>query len=452
VSEPRGQLLVLRLADDPLASAGDPDLIAIREDFGERLEAAVEKATASGVSADDLSGDADIIACSADKAIFGETSDGEAVLTAMARVLAVLATCPRGIDFAGRHWCAAHDTRCCVTEAAAAGAVCSDLGTRYLRKKTGSFYTNPELVDRLLQTTLLPQILEALTADGGVRDAPLVSSGNGTRYTAPRIMPGTPEEAFQELTVCDPACGAGIFPLRAARLIAWHLAMFRAGHDRSIEEELPRARRDVITELIHAVDLNPLTVDLTRLVLAAEAYVPGLPSPYLGHHVKCGNALIGSTPALLAKGIPDKAYTVIGGDRRELVTAARRKNKAERQAMLNGLPAAMDAPARMDEARACALAAPTPAIAHRILEDAAPVRLAKRVADAWCAAFMWPHDGNAEPVTTGTLLHIAAGGQLSPEAEAVLADLKRQHQFFHWHLEFPGIFKALACGRDGEAA
>ena len=47
-------------------------------------------------------------------------------------------------------------------------------------------------------------------------------------------------------------------------------------------------------------------------------------------------------------------------------------------------------------------------------------------------------------MTTGTLLHLAAGGQLAPDAESMLAELTRQYQFFHWHLEYPGIFRPPA--------
>jgi hypothetical protein len=44
------------------------------------------------------------------------------------------------------------------------------------------YYTSPELVDEVLRTTVLPQVLEALTADGSTREAPLVNEGNGMRW------------------------------------------------------------------------------------------------------------------------------------------------------------------------------------------------------------------------------------------------------------------------------
>jgi len=184
----------------------------------------------------------------------------------------------------------------------------------YLRKTTGSYYTPAELVDCLLESTLQPLVNEALQA-------------------------ADPQKALLEITVCDPACGGGVFLVRAARLIAWYLAMYRAGSTGCIADELPAARYEVAAGLIHGVDINPLAVDIGRLVVAATAYIPGVPNPPLEHHVKCGNALLGATPALLAKGIPDAAYTPLPGDEPKIAAELRRRNQAGRQAWLNGRPA-----------------------------------------------------------------------------------------------------------------
>jgi N-6 DNA Methylase len=176
-----------------------------------------------------------------------------------------------------------------------------------LRKSTGSYYTPAALVDCLLDSTLQPLIDGALQADD-------------------------PERALLEITVCDPACGGGVFLVRAARRIAWHLAMYRAGITGSIAGELPAARYEVATRLIHGVDISPLAVDTCRLMTAATAYIPGVPNPRLDHHIKCGNALLGATPALLAQGIPDAAFQPLPGDDPAVAAELRRRNRAERNA------------------------------------------------------------------------------------------------------------------------
>lgn len=402
-----------RLAADPLAAAGDPELLAAREHLGFLLEAA-----GPAEAPDDLEADVDLIVRYADQATFQpDTDDGKAALTALARVTALLAALPGGIDFAGRHWRAAQpSTR--HPEAAAAAASRAAPAGQFLRKSTGSYYTPPELIAELLKSSLMPQVAEALTA-------------------------ADPEKALAEVTVCDPACGAGAFLVAAARLLSWYSAMTRAGREGSISAELPAARRQVVTGLIHGVDISPLATDITRLVLSAQAYVPGLPNPYLGHRVKCGNSLIGAQPGLMARGIPDGAYKPLPGDDPALAAAARKRNKAERDAWLRGPRAAGPRPPAPPLAAMARAGEWTSAgQAHRELENSPEVRLAKRVADAWCAAFVWPHaPGGPEPVTTGTLLHLATGGPLAPDAEDTLDSLRRQYQFFHWHLEFPGVFR-----------
>ncbi len=64
---------------------------------------------------------------------------------------------------------------------------------------------------------------------------------------------------------------------------------------------------------------------------------------------------------------------------------------------------------------------------------------ARRVADAWCAAFLGPKTSGADPVTHRTLTALADG--TAPDRVVVAVDaLATRHRLFHWHLEFPDIF------------
>jgi hypothetical protein len=69
----------------------------------------------------------------------------------------------------------------------------------------------------------------------------------------------------------------------------------------------------------------------------------------------------------------------------------------------------------------------------------------RRVADAWCAAFLTPKTRDAEPVTHATLEQLDAGTAPQPVIEAVDA-LAARHRLFHWHLEFPEIFRVPDSG------
>lgn len=178
---------------------------------------------------------------------------------------------------------------------------------RQQRKRSGSYYTPTALVESLLGSTLNPLIEDRLRGDD-------------------------PEQALLSLTVCDPACGAGVFLVAAAERIAHYVATVRTGNDPPPDEDVRAARRDIVQRGIYGVDLNPVAVDLTRLALAVAALAPDSPNPFLDHHIKHGNALIGATPALLAKGIPDEAFTPIEGDDTKVCAALRRQNAAERAA------------------------------------------------------------------------------------------------------------------------
>jgi hypothetical protein len=63
-----------------------------------------------------------------------------------------------------------------------------------------------------------------------------------------------------------------------------------------------------------------------------EALEPGKPLSFLDHRIQCGNSLLGTTPALMAKGIPDDAFQPIEGDDKKFVSALLKQNKQERKA------------------------------------------------------------------------------------------------------------------------
>lgn len=144
------------------------------------------------------------------------------------------------------------------------------------------------------------------------------------------------EKALLSLKVCDPACGSGHFLISAAHRIAKRLAAIRAGEEEPAPESIAQALRDVIGHCIYGVDLNPMAVELCKVSLWIEALEPGKPLSFLDHHIKCGNSLLGTTPALMEKGIPDDAFKPIEGDDKALCREFKRQNKDERkgQAML----------------------------------------------------------------------------------------------------------------------
>ena len=191
------------------------------------------------------------------------------------------------------------------------------------RKGSGSFYTRPGLAVPTVQRTLRPLAF----------DPPVGSDGKPDTFAPPaRWTPKVPEQILG-LTVCDPACGSGTFPLAALRFLTEALYASlqhhrriepdgaralvrllgsdngeRPAHERLADELIPCRsdddnfeprlkavlRRHVVERCIYAVDLDPLAVELCRLSLWIETMDRTLPFGFLDHKVKCGNSLIGA--------------------------------------------------------------------------------------------------------------------------------------------------------------
>ncbi|MYI96618.1 MAG: hypothetical protein F4075_06895 [Acidobacteria bacterium] len=190
------------------------------------------------------------------------------------------------------------------------------------RKGSGSFYTRPGLAVPTVHRTLRPLAYDPPAGTDGSPDP----NAPAARWTP------KPPERILALTVCDPACGSGTFPLAALRFLTdaiyaslqhhgrlepdgertlVRLLGIRADADReeSPTDELipcrpedddfePRLRavlrRYVVERCIYAVDLDPLAVELCRLSLWIETMDRNLPFGFLDHKIKCGNALVGA--------------------------------------------------------------------------------------------------------------------------------------------------------------
>jgi N-6 DNA Methylase len=300
------------------------------------------------------------------------------------------------------------------------------------RKTTGSYYTPDSLVQVLLDSALEPVVKDTLA-----------------KY------PDKPVEALLGLSIVDPACGSGHFLLAAARRLAAHVARLSANGTPSAAE-YRHALRQVVGRCIYGVDLNPLAVELCKVSLWMEAVEPGLPLTFLNSHIQYGNALLGTTPELMAMGIPDAAWEPIAGDNKTTASALKKRNKkgAEGQRSLDTLWSKRSDGEAQVVARAVAALEET--------SDANPAALAKKesqwdgilgspeyrhqklIADAWCAAFVWPKEpgdfANAAP--TNELWRQLRDGQGQPPALTVSTanELAEQYGFFHWNLAFPSVF------------
>lgn len=300
------------------------------------------------------------------------------------------------------------------------------------RKTTGSYYTPDSLVQVLLDSALEPVVTEAIA-----------------RHLA------NPVDALLSLAIVDPACGSGHFLLAAARRLAAHVARIQANGTPS-GAEYRHALRQVVGRCIFGVDLNPMAVELCKVGLWMEAVEPGLPLTFLDSHIQHGNALLGTTPELMAKGIPDAAWDPIEGDDKKAASALKKRNKkhaVEEQSEMSFLvsPVARDSRA-LTQAIAELDAASDADVAGLAEKEqrwggilgSAEYCHQKFVADAWCAAFVWPKQAgeltDAAPTNEVWRKLRDAQGKAPALTAKTVRELADGTQFFHWHLQFPQVF------------
>jgi hypothetical protein len=301
------------------------------------------------------------------------------------------------------------------------------------RKESGAYYTPTSLVECLLDSALDP-LLDEACANGAVEE---------------RVS------ALLDITVCDPACGSGHFLVAAARRIAKRIAAEETGESEPPDAVVRAALRRVVGRCIYGVDVNPMAAELAKVSLWIEALEPGKPLSYLDRSIRVGNSLLGVTPALLAEGLPDVAFAPIEGDDRKVASALRKQNASEREGQHDlfsqtGIPVTNAVLAK----RAVEIARTLPDSLEdlHIHQQREALELAqspelhgqKFLADAWCAAFVQPKDAvtRATAITQASLEQFGAeAGTLDLAAEKLVQDLTRQYRFFHWHVEFPHIFR-----------
>lgn len=322
------------------------------------------------------------------------------------------------------------------------------------RKSTGSYYTPTSLIDCLLDSTLDPVL------DDATKQADISATAAGTD------VPAAIAEALLSVTVCDPACGSGHFLVAAARRIAKRVAAVREHNPEPTLESLRTALRDVIARCVYGVDLNEMAVELAKVSLWLEALDPGKPLSFLDAHIKQGNALIGATPKLIDDGIPDEAFKAVEaddpvwGDDAKFAASLKRANvpdnpdqfelfsdqiifsqsNAELAAGLAAIAHAPDGSLRDVHQQATA---------YRAWEESADRQHKLDIANAWCAAFVWRKRPSAPPAIVNRVFRALCeqGTAAIPPATATeLGRLTGDYDFFHWHLEFPGIFRVADGG------
>lgn len=333
------------------------------------------------------------------------------------------------------------------------------------RKETGSYYTDPGLIQHLIQSALKPTVDDRLNEAGKNPDAQ--------------------EEALLDISVCDPACGSGAFLIAANNYLGQRLAQVRTDSLYPGEQTIRHARRAVVQHCIYGVDKNPMAVELAKVSLWINSAVEDKPLSFLDHRIRQGNSLIGTTPELISEGLPDEAYETsqgreyhIGTDIRRLVRNQSKKVQSELSWYEEEKSEYVSLAEKLEEVEEEDIDD-----IHRKEEIYTQIRESesfqreKAAHDAWTAAYFWPLEKyesrakeyesevgedekarkiylqenedefptpktieklrrNLPELVDGDLEDLKGLTQLRARSEK----LAQEESFFHWPLEFPGVY------------
>ena len=314
------------------------------------------------------------------------------------------------------------------------------------RKAGGVFYTRHEFVDHLLNHSLRPAL------DGHLDEVGKLAARD----------PDAAARRLFDFSVVDPAMGSAHFLTAALDMMADRIEVFLAevGGLPAIRQQLSELHREngpvtqqlddsdllrrlILKRCIYGVDLSPMAVEVANVTLWLASFVPGLALSYLGSNLKCGDALIG---------VADP--NVVGASDNPLFTG-----QAVTEAMARAAALQREQAENPDR---------TPEEVKRSEELGGELREAtiglRSAFDLWTAeplgltvenTFVANGKGRLESVGTRHVLEINAEAIVErrefPEVAEIAAEageIAGQYRFFHWPLEFPGVFHRDHAGFD----
>ncbi len=322
------------------------------------------------------------------------------------------------------------------------------------RKQTGSYYTPDPLVRFLNTKAVVDPLRERFEKECRTRFNEFLeqaSSGQdeGTRRGAVRsavaIVERFVNDVVLDFKVCDLTMGSGHFLVDAANQMAGLVVELLAeipnvkGLSTKVTSNPNDWRRLITRNCLYGVDLNPLAVDLAKLSLWLNCFAIDHKLTFLDHHLRCGNSLIGIRTLDQLKIVPKRKYEKVEKSKQQLLPYFDDLSKILTQTSKT-IEAILDINEDDTDRQKTVFEK-----AH----ESAFARLAP-LADLYTAFLM--DNGITEAQYRESFSHFASGRNNSKIVDeefknltVKVQDYKQRHQFFHWALEFPDVFK-----KDGE--
>lgn len=159
------------------------------------------------------------------------------------------------------------------------------------RKRDGVYYTPEWVVERIVVETIGRRLSELKRACGWpAPDADRLPD---------EVALDAYEAQLREVRVVDPACGSGAFLITALRFLLEEWQALRGLRQQVSRDYMVREGfqdeivRDLLRRNIYGVDINPASVEITKLALWLHTARGDRPLSSLDEHIREGNSLIG---------------------------------------------------------------------------------------------------------------------------------------------------------------
>lgn len=154
------------------------------------------------------------------------------------------------------------------------------------RKRDGVYYTPEWVVERIVRETLGPFLAE------------IKSGCEWPEFDQPdKRAIDNYQEQLAKIKIVDPACGSGAFLIATLRYLMneWHalMALRQEVTGKVMERDDANLIKDILRSNIYGVDINPASVEITRLALWLHTASGDKPLSSLEHTIRDGNSLIG---------------------------------------------------------------------------------------------------------------------------------------------------------------
>jgi len=290
------------------------------------------------------------------------------------------------------------------------------------RKVTGSYYTPDYIVKYMVDQAVGP-ILRDTVED--------------TEDDFQKI------QAVLAVNILDPSMGSGHFLVEVVEYIARFLVELGVRSEEIDEADMAYWKRRVAQLCVYGIDLNPLAVELAKLSLWLATAADDRPLSFLDHHLRVGNALIGSWLSEIA---PDQ-HLGLKNQKKKKAKVIEEKKETSQLSLLSenefqyNTSTALNFIASIEHN-------PGITIQDVKAQETAYVEQRqhfseryRRLADLGVALYFMDIDNELwKPLANHALGKAIALSLQFENIHEQAADLAKEKRFFHWELDFPNIF------------